>query len=392
MDMKKIGLILGAAFLVVFNSRAQAPLFDTVTVFNSDRYGYASTRDPAICITPKGTLLAFCEARADGPGDWASIDLLMRRSTDGGRTWNDTVVIAGRETGRPTSNLTPLVGKDGAIHLLYYRNYARSYEIVSRDDGLSWTPPVDITYVFDQFKEEYNWKVIASGPGHAIQLNNGRLIVPTWLCNPDPKIKGGHRPSCVASIYSDDHGRTWKRGAIIMNTSEESPNPSEIHAIELEDGRVMVDIRNESSRHRRMYSISPDGYSHWSKPVFNESLFEPICNASIERLSTKKKNGKSRILFCNPDSEADTAGRRDPSHFKRVNLTLRLSYDEGKTYPVSKVIDPGRSGYCDVVTGKDGMIYVFYEQGERFNSGTVPNSVVLARLNLAWLSDGKDHF
>jgi sialidase-1 len=365
-------------------------VFEKVMVFDSDKDGYASTRDPALCITPKGTLFAFCEARADGAGDWASIDLLMRRSTDHGKTWSDTTIIANRTLGMPTHNLTPIVEKDGTIHLLYFINYARAYHIVSKDEGISWSPPTDITYVFEKFRPEYNWKVIATGPNHGTVLRNGRLLAPAWLCDPDPTIKGGHRPSCVATIYSDDHGETWKRGDIVVNNSAEVPNPSETHAVELENGNVMLNIRNESPKLRRLQSISPDGAANWSKPVFVEDLFEPVCNAAIERLSYKKTSGKSRILFCNPDSEADTIGLKNKSRGRRTHLTLKLSYDEGKTYPVKKLIDAGRSGYCDMVVGSDGTIYILYEQGERNNSGTVPQSLYLVKTNLEWLTDNKD--
>lgn len=369
---------------------AQA-VFEKTLVFDSDIHGYASTRDPALCITVKGTLLAFCEARADGSGDWASIDLLMRRSTDQGKTWSDTVILVNREPAKPTHNLTPIVESNGTIHLLYFINYARAYHIQSKDDGKSWSAPIDITYAFDTFKKEYDWKVIATGPGHGIQLKNGRLLAPAWLCIPDPKIRGGdHRPSCVATIYSDDHGKTWKRGDIIVNNSDSFPNPSEIHAIQLKDGNVLVNIRNESPKLQRLEAISPDGISKWSTPVYNTNLFEPICNAAIETLNSK--NGKTRTLFCNPDSESEREKIASRETRGRNNITLRLSYDEGKTYPVKKVIDPGRSGYCDMVTGKDGSIYILYEQGDRKRNGTVPQSLYIVKTNLEWLTDGKDKF
>ena len=390
--MRKIFFLLSLVLVLNLFVKAQA-VFEKTLVFDSDVHGYASTRDPALCITTKGTLLAFCEARVDGSGDWAAIDLLMRRSTDQGKTWSDTTILSNREKGKPTHNLTPIVEKNGTVHLLYFLNYARAFHITSNDDGKTWSKPIEITYVFDEFKPEYNWKVIATGPGHGIQLKNGRLLAPAWLCIPNPAIKGGdHRPSCVATIYSDDHGKTWKRGAIIADNSPEFPNPSEIHAIQLEDGNVMVDIRNESPNHLRAQSISPDGISNWTKPVFHPELFEPICNAAIERLSTKKQNGKSRILFCNPDSEKDKDKIGKNGFRGRINLSLRLSYDEGKTYPVKKVVDAGRSGYCDMVAGKDGFIYILYEQGEREGKGSVPQSLYLVKVNLQWLTDGKDKF
>src|SRR5688572_21726052 len=165
---------------------------------------YASMRIPALVTTKKRTLLAFCEARIGTASDWADMDMLMKRSTDQGKTWEPYVVIAAREGGKPTSNPTPIVDSDGTIHLLFQRDYARSYYMQSKDDGKTWSQAVDITYAFDAFKPEYDWKVLAPGPGHAIQLKSGRLLVPVWMSDPDKLVpRRSHGPSCVATVYSD---------------------------------------------------------------------------------------------------------------------------------------------------------------------------------------------
>lgn len=129
---------------------------------------------------------------------------------------------------------------------------------------------VDITPTFKEFRSEYDWRVIATGPGHGIQLRNGRLLVPVWMSTGTGGH--GHRPSIVSVIYSDDHGRTWHRGDIVVRHTETTPNPSETAAIQLRSGRVMLNIRNESSRHRRLVSFSDDGVSNWSHPVFDEAF------------------------------------------------------------------------------------------------------------------------
>lgn len=384
-------------FLLTFlspNPTPEAPApkaIEKIRVFDSVEHGYASTRDPALCLTAKGTLLAFCEARFDGPGDWASIDLLARRSTDGGRTWSAPRVVIPREKGKPIGNIVPIVERDGRLHLIYHLNYERAFVLHSTDDGLTWSQPRDITAAFDAFRPEYDWKVIASGPGHGVQLRNGRLLVGVWLCQPNPDIPGGqHRPSVVATVFSDDHGQTWQRGDIVARHNDVVVNPSENHPVELEDGRVLLDVRNESGPHRRLFAYSPDGATRWTKPAFHPQLYEPTCNASIHRLSWKKESGKSRLLFCNPDSETDTAYVARNHFRKRINLAMRLSYDEGKTWPIKKTIEPGRTGYCDIATGPDGTVYVLYEAGEGHNSGTVPASLYLARFGLDWLTDGRD--
>ncbi|ETZ23179.1 exo-alpha-sialidase [Pedobacter sp. V48] len=352
---------------------ADRALLDSTVVF-SPGGEYASMRIPALVATKKGTLLAFCEGRIGTASDWADMDLLMRRSTDGGRTWENNVVIAARKSGQPTSNPTPIVDRDGTIHLLYQRDYATAYYTRSTDEGKTWSPAVDITYAFEAFKPEYNWKVLAPGPGHSIQLKNGRLLVPVWLSDPAKTTpRRSHAPSCIATIYSDDLGKTWKRGAIIAGNTPEFKNPSETMAIELNDGRVMVNIRNTSDQHRRGISYSNDGISGWTKPVFDEELYEPVCMATIIRLQDKEKSG---ILFINPDT-------KDVPKPPRKNLTARVSYDEGQSWTVKKVINASSSGYSDVAVTPDGTIYCLYETN---TSNDFNYSMVLKRFNAKWLT------
>lgn len=351
-------------------------LFDSISVFAPGGH-YASMRIPALVMSKKGTLLAFCEGRIGTASDWADMDLLMRRSKDGGKTWEPNKIIAARKNGEPTSNATPIVDKDGTIHLLYQRDYARAYYTFSKDDGKSWSQATDITYAFDAFKPEYDWKVLAPGPGHSIQLKNGRLLVPVWLSNPAKMLpRRSHAPSCIATIYSDDLGQTWKRGEIIADNSPDFKNPSETMAIELKDGRVMVNIRNVTEKHRRGISYSKNGISGWTKPGFDEMLFEPVCMATIIRLPEHMGGG---MLFVNPDS-------RNIAKYPRKNLTLKISNDEGQSWPVEKVINTGSSGYSDVAIGADGTIYCLYETnsdpGRSFNY-----SLVLKRFNLNWVKD-----
>lgn len=341
---------------------------ETFCVFEPVSGAYTSMRIPALVITKKGTLLAFCEGRVNSASDWADIDMLMRRSTNKGASWEPQKVIAPRQAGQPTSNPTPIVDQDGTIHLLYQRNYAAAYYTRSTDDGKTWSEPVDITYAFEAFRPEYDWKVLAPGPGHAIQLKNKRLVVPVWL-----SLNKSHHPSCIATIYSDDLGRTWKRGGIVANASPEFKDPSETMAVELQDGRVMLNIRNETPVRRKAVSYSADGAGGWSRPVFDDALFEPICMASIISI------GKGRLLFVNPDS-------RDMQKPLRRNLTVKLSYDEGQHWPVQKVLDTGGAGYSDLAVGPDGTVYCLYESNEPGKH----YSLVLKRFNLRWLTDGKD--
>ena len=154
---------------------------DSSIVFEPDGL-YASTRIPALVITPKGTLLAFCEGRIGTASDWADMNFIVRRSTDGGKTWGPIQIIDSKKGG-PAGNPAPIVDDKGNIHLLYQKDYAEAFYTYSDDDGLTWKKAADITDVFNQFKSEYNWKVLATGPGHGIQLKNGRLLSAVWLAN-----------------------------------------------------------------------------------------------------------------------------------------------------------------------------------------------------------------
>lgn len=344
---------------------------ETTIVFEPSS-AYAAMRIPALVLTQKGTLLAFCEGRIGSASDTTDMDMLLRRSTDGGKSWEPAVVIAPRTTGA-TSNPTPIVDRDGTIHLLYQRQYARAYYIKSVDDGKAWSPAVDITHAFEAFRPEYDWQVLAPGPGHAIQLKNGRLLATVWLRTPKEIIP--QRTYRVAVIYSDDAGATWKRGAMVPDVPAVR-NPNESMAVELADGRVMLSIRNNAATHRRGVSYSSDGISDWTVPVADDELFEPVCMASIIRAGQNKNRGKSRLLFVNPDS-------RDIPKHPRKNLTARISYDEGQSWPVRKVIDTAAAGYSDIAVSNDGTVYCLYETntiGKGWNY-----SVVMKRFPIEWV-------
>jgi len=349
-------------------------------LFHAGEDGYTGFRIPGVVVTTKGTVLCYCAARKSGFGDWDDIDVALRRSTDGGKTFSAKTIIA--DVGTSTvDNPTAIVDrKTDAVHMLYQVNYARCYYIRSDDDGQTWSEPHEITGTFEQFRKEYGWNVIAPGPGHGIQLSSGRLLVPVWLSTGGKK----HRPSCVATVYSDDQGRTWQRGQIVVRHSAEVVNPSETIALELADGRVMLNIRNETENRRRLISYSRDGATGWTKPVYDDELFEPVCMASIARLSDAKTGDRNRILFANPNSEHIPDDRFGWCRARR-NLSVRMSYDEGRTWPVLRVVEPGIAGYSDMAVGPDGTVYLFYERGGLKNQQFHTEALTLARFDLGWL-------
>jgi len=382
------------------------PFLSKQDIFAAGEGGYDLHRIPGMVATTQGTVLAYCEARMTShtwPGaDWAKMDVLMRRSTDGGRTWEPprkiitappdielNPVSIEKRLARPgditQNNAVAIVDRDtGAVHFVYCIEYARCFHMRSDDEGVTFTEPFEITHVFETFRPDYAWRVIAVGPGHGIQLRNGRLLATAWLSTGEHG--NGHDPSVVATIYSDDHGATWQAGAIAA-ADPGVHNPSEAVAIELADGRVMLNMRNqtrlEGRRNRlRAVCVSPDGVRDWGPVRFDEALVEPECMANLIRLSLAPEGGKNRILFSNPDNATSR---------ERKNVTIKLSYDEGETWPVQKVLEPGRSGYSDLAVTADGTILCFYERGSFDKDHMTTAHLCVARFNLEWLTDGEDH-
>jgi sialidase-1 len=228
---------------------------------------------------------------------------------------------------------------------------------------------------------------VATGPGHGIQLANGRLLVPVWLAL--GTLGNGHGPSVSATIYSDDDGATWHRAEIAVPNTPDFPSPNETEAVQLADGRIMLNVRT-AEKNLRTIVISKDGATNWSTPHLQQDLPDPICFASVVRLSTKRKGGKNRLLFSNPENLTRQDGRNLPSK-DRKNLTVRASYDEGGTWSVKKVLEPGMAGYSDLAVLPDGTILCFYETGSATRpDGGPARELVLARFNLEWLTDGRD--
>ena len=347
-----------------------------VQVFKSGNDGYHTFRIPVLITTLKGTLLAFSEARVHSSKDsGGEINVVLKRSFDNGQTWTDLEVIA--EHGENVlGNPTSVLDRDtGTIWLLMTSNPATAtLELIlaaegeptrtvwitkSTDDGATWSPKVEIT---DSVKKP-DWTWYATGPVNGIQLKSGRLMIPC-----DHAVSGSE--SIISHvIYSDDHGETWQPGGSADKDTDEST------VAELADGSLMLNMRSNKQKNRREVAMSRDGGLTWSKNKFDETLIEPECQASLLRFTEIGPFSKNRLLFSNP---ADST---------RVKMTVRLSYDEGKTWPVSKVIHQGPTAYSSLAILRDNTIGLLYEGGEeRYWEG-----IKFARFELDWLTDGADH-
>jgi sialidase-1 len=368
-----------------------------------DNPAYSLYHIPGVVVTAKGAVLTWCEARkrAAGVSDWDDIRILLRRSTDDGKTWSTARSVAdvpGPKAKNPFAlkmkNVDPndvtynnpvlVADKDGTVHMLFCLEYMRVFYQRSDDDGLTFSTPIEITSAFDAFKKDYDWKVLATGPNHSIQLKTGRLVVPVWLSTGT----GGnaHRPSVTATIYSDDSGKSWHAGDIAVPCTEEWINPNETVAIELNDGRVMLNVRSESKAHRRLVTTSPDGSTNWSTPKFDDALLEPICMGGIVRY---QHEGQSLILFSNPHNLDVTKGKPEPGKSRaRRNVSVKLSRNEAQTWPVNKLIEDGPSMYSDLAVTHSGTILCFYGRSgdSKGVAAFAGGRLTLARFNLDWLT------
>jgi len=371
-------LALGLAIATARPAELPGPLLST-NVFVSGQHGYHTYRIPSLLVTARGTLLAFAEGRKGGSGDAGDIDLLLRRSTDQGRTWHlqQTIWDDGPNTcGNPSAVLDRV---SGTVWLLLTRNHGDDSESAiiaqtsrdtrrvfltrSTDDGLNWSPPREITAAVKQT----NWTWYATGPGAGVQIERGphagRLVIP---CD---HIEAGTRHYYSHVIYSDDGGQTWRLGG---STPQHQVNECEV--VELTGHRSLLNMRNyDPAQRSRQQAVSADGGLTWAGQRHVPELLEPICQASIRRYTWPGAGRESVLLFANP------AGTR------RERMTLRASFDEGQTWPVARLLDSRPSAYCCLAVLPDGTIGILYEAGER----NPYESLVYTRLPRAWL-DGKE--
>jgi sialidase-1 len=382
----KLQCLAGLVALLACSAPAAAPLVEKQDLFKvGEDPAFNIYHIPGIVVTARGTVLAWCEARPGG-GDWSDIRILLRRSTDDGKTWSAPKSIADVPGPKPKNpfalrlknvntnhvtynNPVLIAGRDGTVHMVFCLEYMRCFYQRSTDDGVSWSAPVELTKAFEAFKGDY------------------RLVVPVWLSTGT----GGnaHRPSITATIFSDDQGKTWRAGEIAVPNTDDWINPNETVAIELADGRVMLNVRNESKTHRRLVTTSQDGATGWSAPKFDDALLEPICMAGLVRYSLAQGGGKNRILFSNPHNLERADGKAEPGKNRdRKNVSVKLSYDEGTTWMVDKTVEAGWSAYSDIAVTQAGTILCFYGRGAK--PGFAGDALTLARFNLEWLTDGND--
>jgi len=371
-------LFIALSFLLVsicgFAQEKEDDILRQLDIFVSGTDGYHTFRIPSVIVTKSGTVLAFCEGRKGSRSDTGDIDIVLKRSFDGGGLWQPMQVIWDDGV-NVCGNPCPVVDRDtGTIWLLLTHNFGHDHErdimdgksdgsrtvwvMKSDDDGASWSKPKEITAT----TKEQDWTWYATGPGVGIQTRDGRLVIPCDHAVIGSKDYGSH------VIVSDDHGKTWKLGGSVR------PFCNECQVVELSDGKLLLNMRSYHKKNRRAIAASDDGGMTWSAVSFDDTLVEPVCQASLIRYSGLGDGERNRILFSNPASE------------KRVTMTVRLSYDDCGSWPVAKVLHEGPSAYSCLTRLPDGSIACLYERGD----GNAYEVITFATFSLGWLSDGKD--
>jgi len=363
--------------LVVIAACAQQP----VPVFISGTEGHQSYRIPAIIGLPDGELLAFCEGRVHNAGDFGDINIVLKRSSDGGKTWGPLQMVVDADSLQagnpaPVVDLTDPAYPAGRIFLFY--NTGNNHEgevrkgnglrevwyITSTNRGATWGDPVNITTLVHRplhpqmnagYDFQDDWRSYANTPGHAMQFSSGKYRGRIFVAanhsagEPQPGFADYH----AHGFYSDDHGKTFR-----LSRTVSLPGSNESTAAELSNGRLVMNSRNQKGDIRaRIVSISSDGGATWDTTYFDRALPDPVNEGSILTIGTKK--GKSILAFSNA---ADTA-RRD-------NLTLRISFNEGKSWQKNIQIDKsdgsdnGRdyTAYSDLVRLGKKQVGVLYER------------------------------
>nr|MDO8085026.1 sialidase family protein [Candidatus Sigynarchaeum springense] len=355
-----IGATLGlmAAFPAQFAPGVwHVPVFSSADIYTGHNGSSIDDfRIPAMVVMPNDTLMAFAEGRQDVLSDWGNIDIVMKRSTDGGLTWGPLRILAENPQGRLTAgNMVPVYDaiRDN-LHVLYNWDNTRLFHVNSSDRGLTWSAPQELTATIGL---DGSWH--GCGPGVGIQKklapHAGRLVVPAY--------GGGLGGSHV--IYSDDGGLTWQAGAGVGVGSEDQ-------VFEGLDGSLCLNMRAGSFR---LVAWSGDGGDTWGPAREDLALPDVPCMASVYRMTDNVTYHIGRVLYCGTDKHV------------RAHYTVRMSYDDGRTWPVAKEVYPGPSAYGQlVVLGDNETIALLVEAGPIDYRGTIH----LARFDLHWLTGGLD--
>jgi hypothetical protein len=325
--------------------RFPGPVFPTTDAWQFNYAGYTHYRIPSLCQTATGGLLAFVEARRSRLSriwEWEyalvkdEVHCLMKRSDDNGQTWSEQQTVIDQGVSYEARDPSPLLDRDTGEIFLFTRG--GPWMVSSRDEGRSWSEPRSLAEAAPgEFKD--------STPGVAncaIQLRHGsfrgRLLLALST------------KSTIGLIFSDDHGKTWQPGALTTFSGACEPT-----IVELSHGRVIVSPRIGprigAQPPGRLFLFSNDGGAS-----FSETGYEPAIPIP----------GQGELLACEPTNAPTREGVR-PIVFcgaaeDKTRLTLMVSLDDGRTWPVSRVIDDGSAANLALVALPGGEVGVLYER------------------------------
>ncbi|AUA14274.1 exo-alpha-sialidase [Streptomyces sp. SID8382] len=347
--------------------------YEVSVPFRAGTEGYASYRIPAVVLTHAGTVLAFAEGRVDSSADYGRIDLVLKRSADGGRTWGALQIVARNGDGT-AGNPAPVVldggPHDGRVLLVHIRSAASATEdrirrgevsaadgrrvwlTYSDDDGASWSGAREIT----ASTKRPEWRWYATTPGHALQLrygaHAGRIVIPGNHSLPptvpgddgtEGRYNGGH------DLLSDDDGATWRIGYVDDNP-DGYVNVNETTAAQLPDGRVYFNTRTDAEAPgNRADAHSGDGGATLDLPFRPQAgLVAPVVEGSVLHLGEP-----DALLFSGP---------ADPAY--RALMTVRTSHDGGVTWRPTHTVNGLPAAYSDLVRLDDATVGLLYETGD----------------------------
>ncbi|MDQ2719226.1 MAG: glycoside hydrolase [Bacteroidota bacterium] len=343
---------------------------NAIPVFVSGTEGYKSFRIPAIVKAKNGDLLAFCEGRVNGGSDFGNIKIVSKISSDEGKTWSALQIVASNDSlqaGNPAPivDLTDTRFPKGRIFLFYNTGNGHEMELrkgkghrdifykTSIDNGKTWSASTDITLQVNKinqpdinplwnFKED--WRTYANTPGHALQFHEGKYKGRIYVAanhssgNPKPEL----RDYQAHGYFTDDHGITFH-----LSKTVPFEGSNESTAAQLTNNSLMMNSRNQTGKYR-VVSLSKDGGENWDTTFVDHNLPDPICEGSLLNVGTKDR--KSILAFCNNVDKNN-----------RDSLTLRISFDEGKTWEKNILIEQKNTGYSDIVKLSQYKTGVLYE-------------------------------
>ena len=348
-------------------------------LFQPGDYNSTNYRIPGVITAKDGSIVAVTDKRKYNQGDLPEdIDIVCRRSTDGGHTWSEPYTIA-QGTGYNhgfgdcvlawTNDDNGLIaGFVGGVGLWNSTpsNPIRSYIARSYDNGQTWTEPEDITdFIFGSncvVPEHRTWRASFFGSGNGLITSTGRIMFVAAIRETTAQSLSNY------AVYSDDNGITWHV------SGRASVSGDEAKVTELVDGRILMSIRHNG---KRWYNISNDGGETWqsSTSTWND-ITAPACNGDMIRYTSVNQGfNKNRLLHSVPFGSS------------RTDVSVYISYDEGETWPVRKCIVPYSSAYSSLCVLPDGTIGLYVEEEYHGNSGY---STVFYNFSLEWLTDGSD--